>query len=76
MFGYISIKEQVIEERKKNAALKEQTDQNTANIDYIAMMSDIELEPDPEIEPVPEAEEPATDGETTETEVDEDEQQI
>ena len=70
MFGYISIKEQVIEERKKNALLKEQADQNTANIDYIAMMSDIELEP------VPESGEPATDGETTETEVDEDEQQI
>lgn len=44
MFGYLSLGQQLIEERKKNALLKEQADQNTANIDYIAMMSDIELD--------------------------------
>lgn len=46
MFRYKSLGQQLIEERKKNALLKEQADQNTANIDYIAMMSDIELETD------------------------------
>lgn len=43
MFRYTSLREQILLERQKNALLKEQADQNTANIDYIAMMSDIEL---------------------------------
>lgn len=71
MFRYISLREQLIEERKKNTILKAQTDQNTANIDYIAMMSDIEL--DTVQEP---ADEPEIAGESEETEVDEDEQQV
>lgn len=44
MFEYKSLKQQLIDERKKNAALKAQTDRNAADIDYIAMMSDIELD--------------------------------
>ena len=44
MFKYTSLKEQLIEERSKNAALKTQTDKNASDIDYIAMMSDIELD--------------------------------
>lgn len=44
MFKYTSLKEQLIEERRKNAALKEQTEKNTSDIDYIAMMNDIELD--------------------------------
>ncbi len=46
MFKYTSLKEQLIEERSKNAALKTQTDKNASDIDYIAMMSDIELDMD------------------------------
>lgn len=44
MFKYTSLKEQLIEERSKNAALKTQTDKNASDVDYIAMMSDIELD--------------------------------
>ncbi len=44
MFKYTSLKEQLVEERKKSTLLKEQTDKNASDIDYIAMMSDIELE--------------------------------
>lgn len=43
MFKYTSLKEQLVEERKKSTLLKEQTDKNASDIDYIAMMSDIEL---------------------------------
>jgi hypothetical protein len=44
MFGYISVKEQLIKERQKSAALKVENDRNAANIDYIAMVFDVELE--------------------------------
>ena len=44
MFRYIPLKEQVMEERRQNAALKALSDKNTSDIDYIAMMSDIELD--------------------------------
>lgn len=44
MFGYISVKEQLIKERQKSAALKAENDRNAANIDYIAMVFDVELE--------------------------------
>lgn len=43
---YISIRQQLIEERRKNAALRAQTKQNSADIDYIAMVADIDLEND------------------------------
>lgn len=46
MFAYKSLEQQLIDERKKNAILKSQTDKNAADIDYIAMMNDIELEAD------------------------------
>ena len=46
MFKYTSLRDQIIEERNKNIVLKAQADQNTANIDYIAMMNDIELDAD------------------------------
>lgn len=46
MFRYKSLGQQLIDERKKNAALKAQTDRNAADIDYIAMMSNIELDAD------------------------------
>lgn len=44
MFKYTSLKEQILLERKKNAILKAQADRHAADIDYIAMMSDIELD--------------------------------
>lgn len=44
MFGYISVKEQLIKERQKSAALKVENDRNATNIDYIAMVFDVELE--------------------------------
>lgn len=44
MFRYISLQQQLIDERKKNAVLKAQTEKNAADIDYIAMMSDVELD--------------------------------
>lgn len=48
MFKYTSLEEQILLERQKNTALKAQTDKNSADIDYIAMMSDIELESEPD----------------------------
>lgn len=50
MFKYTSLKEQLIEERRKNAALKEQTEKNTSYIDYIAMMTDVEFPESEEME--------------------------
>lgn len=44
MFRYTSLREQILIERQKNAVLKAQTEKNAADIDYIAMMSGIELE--------------------------------
>lgn len=46
MFKYKSLNQQLIDERKKNVTLKEQMDKNASDIDYIAMMSDIELDMD------------------------------
>ena len=46
MFRYIPLKEQVMEERRKNAALKALLDKNSSDIDYIAMMCDVELDID------------------------------
>ena len=44
MFGYISVKRTAHKERQKSAALKVENDRNAANIDYIAMVFDVELE--------------------------------
>ena len=44
MFRYTSLKEQILLERQKNVVLKAQSDKNASDIDYIAMMSDIELD--------------------------------
>lgn len=44
MFDYKSLSQQLVIERKKNAALQAQVDKSTSDIDYIAMMSDIEIE--------------------------------
>ena len=46
MFRYIPLREQVMEERRKNAALQARADKNACDIDYIAMMCDVELDID------------------------------
>lgn len=44
MFGFIPASEQAIRERAKNAALTEANNKIAANVDYIAMMCDVELD--------------------------------
>ena len=41
---YLSLKDQLLKERQKNAALSAALAKNAADIDYIAMMCDVELE--------------------------------
>lgn len=41
---YLSLKDQLLKERQKNAALSAESAKNAADIDYIAMMCDVELE--------------------------------
>ena len=41
---YLSVKELLVKERKRNAAVLAAAAKNTADIDYIAMMCDVELE--------------------------------
>lgn len=45
---YLSIKDQLFIERQKNAALAADAAKNAADIDYIAMMCDVELDSDKE----------------------------
>lgn len=45
-------KELLEEERRKNAALREANEKNTANLDYVAMMCDAEIPTDDENEEV------------------------
>lgn len=44
MFGVKTIKEQLHEVRRENAKLRAAFDKTAADIEYIAMMSDIELD--------------------------------
>lgn len=41
---YLSLTKQLLKERQKNERLSTELSKNTADIDYIAMMCDIELE--------------------------------
>lgn len=50
MFGFKGIREQMIEERRKNAQLRAEFEKINADVIYIAMMSDVELETEKEIE--------------------------
>ena len=52
MFKFKSTKEQLIEERKKNAVLQSALAKTNADIEYITMMTDVELEETEEIEDV------------------------
>lgn len=44
MFKYKGVNEQLLEERKKNVSLQAKLNKANADIEYLAMMSDIELE--------------------------------
>ena len=44
MFKYIPIEKQLVEENNKNAQLKAENAVLSANVDYLAMMCDVELD--------------------------------
>jgi hypothetical protein len=44
MFKYITVKEQVLTERKKNAQLAAENVKLKSDLDYVAMMCDIDLD--------------------------------
>lgn len=44
MFGFISEREQLVKERQKNAAMQAQIAKANSDIEYLAMMTDIEME--------------------------------
>ena len=44
MFGYKSINHQLVDERKKREFAESNLNKTSADVDYIAMMCDIELE--------------------------------
>lgn len=48
MFGFIGAREQLVKERQKNAALQAQIVKANSDIEYLAMMSDVEMEQDEE----------------------------
>ena len=52
MFGYKDTKTQLLEEKKKNAELQAKFEKTNADVEYIAMMVDVELEETEETENV------------------------
>ena len=48
MFGFKSTREQLFEERRKNAQLQAALDKTNSDVEYIAMVTDVELEDDEE----------------------------
>ena len=48
MFGFIPAADQAIRERAKAAALEEANNKVAANVDYVAMMCDVELDTEAE----------------------------
>ena len=44
MFKFKDVKTQLLEEKKKNAELQAKLEKTNADIEYIAMMTDVELE--------------------------------
>lgn len=44
MFGFISAREQLVKERQKNAVMQAQIAKANSDIEYLAMMADIEME--------------------------------
>lgn len=52
MFKFKDVKTQLLEEKKKNAELQAKLEKTNADIEYIAMMTDVELEETEETENV------------------------
>ena len=50
MFKFKDVKTQLLEEKKKNAELQAKLAKTNADIEYIAMMTDVELEEETENE--------------------------
>lgn len=50
MFKFKDVKTQLIEEKKKNAELQAKLAKTNADVEYIAMMTDVELEEETENE--------------------------
>lgn len=48
MFKYISIKKQLIEEKKRNAIQRAESAELAANMDYLSMMCGVELDDESE----------------------------
>ena len=48
MFKYKTLKEQIIHERKRNTRMTQELLKKSADIDYIAMMCDIDLDEESE----------------------------
>jgi hypothetical protein len=46
MFRYKSIREQLFDEKRKNEKLQAQVEKANADLEYIAMMADIDIEED------------------------------
>lgn len=44
MFGYVTLLQQLLLERRENAALRAKINKNASDIEYLAMMTDTELE--------------------------------
>lgn len=43
MFGFIGVREQLVKERQKNATMQAQIAKANSDIEYLAMMADIEM---------------------------------
>ncbi|MBR6102643.1 MAG: hypothetical protein IKP95_09455 [Ruminococcus sp.] len=46
MFKYIPLEKQIAEERKKNAKLTAENNQLRGDVDFLAMMTDVDLDND------------------------------
>lgn len=44
MFSFKSTREQLMEERQRSAALQSEVEKSSADIQYIAMMTDVDLD--------------------------------
>ena len=57
MFGFLDARKQLIRERQKNAALEAQIAKANSDIEYLAMMADVEMEQEDEQEVIDNGEE-------------------
>lgn len=52
MFCYKSTREQLLEEQRKSAQLKAQLLKTNADLEYLSMMADIEMEQEEEVDSI------------------------